>query len=575
MPDPYSFHHRQALIEVSGQQSFNLVDRPDLDHVLESGIAPLIQFGPVKRHKQPDDFAIRSNRALSGFLLPLRQRTSRCVEHLERPDNTLPVPRLDPGGCFLIDIAKRSIQCLRPFCLHPVPPSVPNSGRNIRNCGEPVFQCTEIEPCTTGYDRHLTRAQRRRYLGGCRIEPLSHGIRLSSVDRPIEPVGNHCLIGHAWPCRKDLQVTIKLHGIGIDDNAIEGTGKLEGNRRLARRRRSCNKDHDAPVFRRVRRRLFVTLCHCHIPQQAYEERTLKFVMNQFVVTLISTDPAHTLSHYTVNGIAAGLPATPTLHWLASDIACDIILDGFSGSLEDLRGLAKTFSTDQPFDVAVQINGNRRKRVLIADMDSTIIDQECIDEVAAAFGKKDEVAAITERTMRGELEFGEALKHRVSFLKGLHSDALAAVFEAQITIRPGATTLVRTMQRHGAYTALVSGGFTYFTQRVAELVGFEENRANELLFDGDVLNGRVGDPVLARESKLQALNEFTQRFDITPADVLAVGDGANDLDMIEAAGLGVGFHAKPLVTSSADVSISHSDLTALLYIQGYRLDEFVS
>ncbi len=296
-------------------------------------------------------------------------------------------------------------------------------------------------------------------------------------------------------------------------------------------------------------------------------------MNQFVVTLISTDTLHPLSQDGVAEVAAGLPGTPSIRWLASNVACDIHVDNYRGVLAGLKQAAVDQVSGLPCDVAVQEDSNRRKRVLIADMDSTIIDQECIDEVAAACGKGDEVAAITERTMRGELEFGEALKHRVSFLKGLHGDALADVFEHQITIRPGARTLVRTMQRHGAYTALVSGGFTYFTQRVAQQVGFEENRANELLFDGDLLSGQVGEPVLAREAKLDALNEFTQRLGITSADVLAVGDGANDLDMIGAAGMGVGFKAKPMVAACADVSIVHSDLTALLYLQGYRLDEF--
>jgi phosphoserine phosphatase len=218
---------------------------------------------------------------------------------------------------------------------------------------------------------------------------------------------------------------------------------------------------------------------------------------------------------------------------------------------------------------------RRKKLLIADMDSTIIGQECIDEMGAVLGIKDRIAAITERAMRGELDFEGALRARMVLLKGLAERDLQSVFETRITLTPGARTLVRTMRAGGAYTALVSGGFTFFTSRVAAAVGFEHNRANVLELDGDRLAGRVREPILGREAKLAALHELADARGIDPVLTLAVGDGANDLAMIGAAGLGVAFRAKPVVAAEADAGITHGDLTALLYLQGYRREEFVT
>jgi phosphoserine phosphatase len=219
--------------------------------------------------------------------------------------------------------------------------------------------------------------------------------------------------------------------------------------------------------------------------------------------------------------------------------------------------------------------NRRKRLLIADMDSTVIPVECIDEVADFAGVREPVAAITERAMRGELVFEEALRARVALIEGLPETALAEVYDQRITLDPGARALVRTMRAHGATTALVSGGFTFFTQRVAAAAGFDRHQANRLLAAGGRLTGRVAEPVLGRAAKLGALTRLVAELGISPEDVLAVGDGANDLGMIEAAGLGVAFRAKPIVAERARASIRHGDLTALLYLQGYSSDEFVT
>ena len=218
---------------------------------------------------------------------------------------------------------------------------------------------------------------------------------------------------------------------------------------------------------------------------------------------------------------------------------------------------------------------RRKRLLMADMDSTMIPVECIDEIADFAGVKPQVAAITERAMLGELDFEAALRERVGLIKGLPEAALADVYAQRIRLNPGARTLVRTMAAHGAHTALVSGGFTYFTERVAAAAGFAEHRANRLLFTDGFLNGAVAEPILGRAAKLEALHEISGRVGVDLAEVIAVGDGANDLSMIEAVGLGVAFRAKPALAAGADAVIAHGDLTALLFLQGYSESDFVT
>lgn len=217
---------------------------------------------------------------------------------------------------------------------------------------------------------------------------------------------------------------------------------------------------------------------------------------------------------------------------------------------------------------------RRKKLLVADMDSTIINVECLDELADMAGLKPQIAAITERAMRGELEFEAALRARVGMLKGLKLDALERTYAERVRLNPGARSLLATMRAQGAHTMLVSGGFGYFTARVAEAAGFHVERGNTLLDDGEKLTGEVGTPILGRAAKLEALEEAVARMGIDFAESLAVGDGANDLAMIQRAGLGVAYHAKPVVAAAAAAAINHNDLTALLYLQGYADNEIV-
>lgn len=246
-----------------------------------------------------------------------------------------------------------------------------------------------------------------------------------------------------------------------------------------------------------------------------------------------------------------------------------------GEQQAAEAIAATALDGHAVDLCIQPAAGRRKRLLIADMDSTIINVECIDELADFAGVKDRVSEITERAMRGELDFEAALRERVAMLKGLPLADLQRAYDERVRLNPGARTLVRTMTSHGAKAFLVSGGFSFFTRRVAQAAGFDANRANTLVEAGDVLAGTVGEPILGREAKLSALKEEAANLGIPLAATLAVGDGANDLAMIGASGLGVAYRAKPIVAAQAHAKVDHADLTALLYFQGYRADEFVA
>ena len=301
----------------------------------------------------------------------------------------------------------------------------------------------------------------------------------------------------------------------------------------------------------------------------------------FVATLISNPAAPSLDAAAIERARRALPSAQAPAWLDPGIAVDI---PFAGSQEHKEANGKRALADRVraalagvgADVVLQPVSGRRKRLFLTDMDSTMIGQECIDELADYAGVKPQVAAITERAMRGEIEFAPALRERVALLKGLPASVIDEVIDKRIRLTPGARTLVATLRKNGVYTCLVTGGFTLFTQRIAALIGFHENHANTLVVDGGGrLTGEVAEPIFGRDAKLATLNELTRRLAIAPEATLVAGDGANDIAMIQAAGLGVAYHAKPNVAKAAAARIDHGDLTALLYAQGYRREEFVS
>jgi phosphoserine phosphatase len=293
----------------------------------------------------------------------------------------------------------------------------------------------------------------------------------------------------------------------------------------------------------------------------------------FVATLVA-NPSNPVLSPALAEMAADRIDASGLYWLADGVACDIALrDG--SDLAAARDTILTVIGNEPIDFAVQEAETRRKKLLIADMDSTMIGQECIDELAAEVGLKDKVAAITARAMNGEIAFEPALRERVALLKGLPVSVIDDVIEKRITLTPGGRTLIATMKAKGFYTALVSGGFTVFTTRIAAMLGFDEDRANLLLHADGRLTGEVAEPILGKQAKVDALTEIAERLGITPEEAMAVGDGANDLGMLHLSGAGVALHAKPAVAAEAKIRIDHGDLTALLYLQGYRKSDFVT
>jgi phosphoserine phosphatase len=295
-------------------------------------------------------------------------------------------------------------------------------------------------------------------------------------------------------------------------------------------------------------------------------------MTELVATLIAR-PGDASNLSAAIKACTGFLKDVSLKELSLQEAVDLLFDG-SKDLAELRRHLPRLIADLPVDIVVQPTDDRRKKLLIADMDSTIIAQECIDELADAIGVKDRVAAITERAMRGEIDFEPALRERVALLKDIPVEAIGRVLAERITLNPGATTLVATMRANGARTILVSGGFTAFVEPIADKAGFEESFANRLIEEHGKLTGMVAEPILGRTTKLATLEDAIIRLGIRAEDTLAVGDGANDLAMIGRAGLGVGFHAKPKVAEAADAHIDHGDLTALLFAQGYPRSEFL-
>lgn len=283
----------------------------------------------------------------------------------------------------------------------------------------------------------------------------------------------------------------------------------------------------------------------------------------YVTTIIAPEGKHKLQTGDIDTIKIALHSNQ-VSWLAEGIACDIFHDNPADTPPQLNGV----------DIVSQLNKHRKKKLLISDMDSTLIEQECIDELADYLGIKDRVSHITERAMNGDLDFKEALRERVALLKDLPQSALQEVYDNRITIMNGARTLLATMKAHNAHCVLVSGGFTFFTQRIKDELGFDADESNQLDFADGALTGRVIEPILDKEAKLESLQRHCAQQSLELSKSIAVGDGANDLPMLQAAGLGVAYRAKPVVQSQTNAAINHGDLSALLYLQGYPKSEWV-
>lgn len=292
----------------------------------------------------------------------------------------------------------------------------------------------------------------------------------------------------------------------------------------------------------------------------------------YIATLV-TAPAEPCLDMALIARARSMLPTCEVGMLAAGHAADFHFTAAGDPLRWRESLREAIGA-RPVDLVVQPAQGRRKRLFLADMDSTMIGQECIDELADMAGLKAHVSAITERAMRGEIAFEPALRERVALLKGLPAGIVDELIANRITLTPGGRELVRTMRHHGAFTALVSGGFTVFTGPISETIGFHMHRSNTLIVEEGQFAGRVADPILGKEAKRQTLLELRAKHNLSPEATMAVGDGANDLAMLGEAGLGVAFHAKPVVAEAAHARVDFGDLSALLYFQGYRKEEII-
>jgi phosphoserine phosphatase len=299
-------------------------------------------------------------------------------------------------------------------------------------------------------------------------------------------------------------------------------------------------------------------------------RAMRFVLSLVAGAKASLDQ-NTVALAAEQAAQAGASSLSAADWLAANRACDI---SFEGDASAVAAKVRAVLTTKLVDANVVAEEGRRKKLLVADMESTVIENEMLDELAEFVGARDRVAEITRRAMNGELDFAAAVRERVDLLKGLPEVVLEKAM-ARVRIMSGAPALVATMRAHGAYTALVSGGFTWFTGRIKERLGFDTHQANDLVVLGRHIMGRVREPILGKEAKEEALRRLASERGITVADAITVGDGANDLPMLKAAGLGVAYHAKPAVAAETSVRVDYGDLTTLLYLQGYRQDEIVS
>jgi phosphoserine phosphatase len=293
-----------------------------------------------------------------------------------------------------------------------------------------------------------------------------------------------------------------------------------------------------------------------------------------VATLVSPEKIKGVNQDVIDRALSVLEPAGDVHSVEDGVAVDIVVFQKDRKAQGLTHALQSVLNDFPVDCVVQPLAHRRKKLLLCDMDSTMIEQECIDELAAECGIKEHIAAITEKAMRGEIDFEPALRERVALLKNLEDKMIDKVLKTQITLTPGGRALVQTMAAHQATCVLVSGGFTRFTHVIADKLGFHHHHANELLIENGVLTGKVKEPILGKQAKLDTLLAYRDKLGLREEDTLCVGDGANDLAMIQAAGLGIAYHAKPKVAMAAHACLNHCDLSALLYVQGYTKEVFV-
>ncbi len=540
-------HDRQRRVEPALRQRRNLLERPRGEHRLEARVDALIEKRAVGREKEARPFA-RGEQRRPALTLERSERPAGGGQDFERPQGALAVGGLEPRRRHRIEALELGVQLGGRAALRPLSGRRADPIGHVRHIRQPLRQRPEVKSGAAGEDdRPLAGLAESRARPA---EPAADRMVDGAVDFAEEPMRRAPLLARARPGGQDPQIRVDLHRIGVDNRGVESFREFERDGRLAARRRACNEERP--------------------PQSLVSEHLSGSRMSALVVTLVA-DPAEIrLTDAGIAGIAQATPGFERWRWLDEGVAADLF---FEAELAPARARLATALDGQPIDAIVQPAQGREKRLLVADMDSTLIGQECVDELADYAGVGAKVAAITERAMRGEIAFEPALRERVALLAGLPASVIDEALRDRITLNPGARTLARTMRARGARIAIVSGGFRQFTRAIAEQIGADEDRANELAVADGRLTGKVVEPVLGRHAKLAALRDIAATMGLGMAETTAIGDGANDLAMLEASGLGVAYRAKPKVAAAAAARIDHGDLTALLYAQGIARKDF--
>ena len=553
------FHGRQIGRQPEAQERRHLVEHATLDHRRETRVTAFVKRR-ARRH-QHETHEPAGEPAVAGLpALPFGERRAGRLDHLPGADQPMGVARREPCRRFRVARGEAGVECGAAETGVQSARRGAHIGRDIGHRCESVGQGTQIEPGAADHDGQLAGIARGDDLGQRHVAPARRRTCFGSRHHAVESVRDDGGLVGPWTRGQDVQLAVELHAVGVDDDAAVRPRDVEGEARLAARGRP-GEDDDA-------------IAHGAPWRLAKPASAPYLAAMSNVLTLIAAPSGRAIDYSTIAAAQAvlsecGAAPAARVDWLAPGVACDIAFEG--GEPAQAQSAVGKRLAGAPVDVVAQPSRGRRKRLLVADMESTVIANEFVDELAEMAGVGAAVVTITDRAVRGELEFAAALAERVAMLAGLTTAELERAYQA-LDVEPGARALVATMVAGGAHAALVSGGFGFFADRVRTELGFDSVVANQLEIIDGRLAGRLIAPIVDRQAKRTRLEALASELGIDASETIAVGDGANDLDMLAAAGIGVAYRAKPVVAASADARIDHGDLTALLYIQGYRSEE---